>query len=201
MPFATSELHRIKAELGRNLLETGADVYVGVHQDIDVVVQTYIEAEVVTTAVIATAITAASTPTPQTITLTSATGFAEGDRIVLDVDTRREWATIQSLSGTSAVVHLSKAHSGTIPVGLEGPIEIARDNLARIRDIKDRLGSTFGWGALKAVDEIEFYQSGGTQFEELGSQLSYWRGELAAALGVANLWEQKRSAGCSVALY
>lgn len=184
-----------------NLLQVGADPYVGVHQILEVVVQNNIAAEVSTTATLSTAISATSTPTPQTLTLASASGFSAYDRVVLDVDGRREWATIQSLSGSDIVVQLTKAHSGTIPVALEGPIEIARDALAEIATVKKELRETFGVGALKKVDEVEFYQGGMTTFGNLGDQLTFWRNELAAALGIPNFWQYKRRAGSAVAIY
>lgn len=202
MPFSTSELSRIRAELGMNVLEVGADVYVGVHQILEVVVQNFIAAEVATTTTLGSAIAATSTPASQTITLASPTGFASGDRIVLDVDFRREWATIGNLSGNDATVLLSKAHEGTIPVALEGPIQIARDALFRIAETKAEIASTFGTGAVRKVDEVEFFQTGGTtQFANLGAQLAFWRSELAALFGIPNLWERKRSAGSRMAVY
>lgn len=202
MAFRDSELNRIRAELGMNLLTVGADVYVGVHQILEVVVQTNMAAEVTTTATLSAAISEASTPTPQTLTLASATGFSAYDRVVLDVDGRREWATIQSLSGSDIVVQLTKAHSGTIPVALEGPIEIARDALAEIAKVKGEIRTALGTGALKKVDEIEFYEAGGsTLFGNLGEQLNFWRDELASTLGVPNCWRRKQHSGGTIASY
>jgi hypothetical protein len=198
MAFSASELWSIKRELGYNLLNTGATAYVGVSQLIEQVVNNNIEAEVSTTATIATAIAASSQAAPQTLTLASPTGFATGQRCYIDVDARQEVATLQYLSSTSATFLLSLPHSGTIPIVVEGPISICKGILRKIEAVRSEMASTYGEGAIKAVDEVEFYDQGGaTMFGSLGSQLRFWRNELSAALAVPNLWE--RTGGGSVA--
>ncbi len=196
MPFTQHEIWRIKAELGYNLLSTGADVWVGVHQIFETVINDNIEAEVSTTS--STSVSSASDPTPVTLTLASASGFATNDRVFVDVDSRQENATIQSLSGSDITVQLTKTHSGTYPVALEGPIPLAREALRRILDSKAELAKTFGEGALKKVDEIEFYNSGSSLFGTTADAVNYWRKELASRLGVPNYWDLKRSAGSRV---
>jgi hypothetical protein len=200
VPFTTSELQRIKAELGLNLLQTGADYWIGVSQALEQVVNQHIDAEVATTATIATPITAAAAPAPQSLTLASASQFSAGDRVFIDVDTRTENATIQSKSGSVIVVQLKRAHSGTVPVAKEGPIPLAREALRRILETKERLSETYGHGALKKVDEVEFYEVGGSAFGNLGQQVMHWRDELAAVLGVPNFWRVRRSGG-AVSVY
>jgi hypothetical protein len=197
MPFLQSELDRIRAELGFNLLEVGATMYVSIVSFFDTVVQNYIADEITTTATIVTAIPAASVPAPQTLSLASATGFIVRQKCVIDVDSREEKATLSNLSGTSATFLLSNAHSGTIPVSVEGPITIAREYLTRIEEVKAEMAETFGVGQLKAVDEIQWYASGGsgssggnTTFGNLNSQLRHWRCELAAVLGAQDIWDQ-----------
>ncbi len=200
MALTAGELARIKAELGYNVLSVGADLYVGVVAIFEQVIQPYLTGATATTS--STAVTAASTPTPFAITLASATGFAAGGRVVIDVDDREEIATMQSLAGAVMTVQIKKAHSGTYPVMLEGPESLVREVLHRIREVKTRLATVLGYGALKKVDEIEFYQSGtSTQFGLLGQQLTFWREELAALLGVPSLWSQKRAAGSTISVY
>lgn len=199
MAFTTQEIYRIKAELGYNVLTTGADPYVGVTALFDSVIQSYIDDEVATTS--STAVTAASTPTPADLTLAAATGFTAGDRCIVDVDTRQEAVTLQYITGTTATFQLSKAHSGTYPVIVEGPITLARERLNRIEEVKREIGSTFGWGALKKVDEVEFYQTGGSYFGALGEQLSFWRNELASIINAPNIWEMRSGAATSLSVY
>lgn len=199
MAFTTQEIYRIKAELGYNVLTTGADPYVGVTALFDQVIQTYIDDEVATTS--ATTVTAASSPTPTDLTLASGTGFTAGDACVIDVDTRQERVTLQAISGTTATFQLSKAHSGTYSVIVEGPITMARERLARIEEVKGEIAQAFGWGALKKVDEVEFYNSGGSYFGALGEQLSFWRNELAALLNAPNIWERREGAATSLSVY
>lgn len=196
MAFSTSELARIKAELGYNLLLTGADVYVGVTSIFEQVVNGYISAEIATTS--ATSVTAHDSPMPVALTLASATGFTAGDQVIVDVDSRREKATIAALSGAAVTVQLTKAHSGTYPVSVVGPITIAKDILGKIDAVKAKMSGTFGAGALKRVDEIEFYavgKNGKTQFGAMGDELAYWRNELASVLGVPNAWEMRQGRG------
>ncbi len=196
MAFSTSELARIKAELGYNLLLVGADVYVGVTQLFEQVVNGFITAEIRTTS--ATSVTAQTSPTPVALTLADATGFAAGDVAVVDVDSRREKATIAAVSGSTVTVQLLQPHSGTYPVSVAGPIVLAREALGRIDALKSRMATTYGAGALKRVDEIEFYAvgaSGKTQFGAMGDELMYWRDELASILGVPNAWRMKAGRG------
>ena len=197
MSFTTSELQRIKAELGYNVLSVGADAYIQVSQLFEVVVNSYIDAEVSTTS--STAVTASGV-TQATITLASATGFNSGARIVVDVDSRREMVTIQSLSGADATALFSNSHTGTYPVALDGPIPIAKEALHRVETAKVELARTFGEGALRRVDEIEFYDTGKSLFGSVGDSVMYWRDELASALGVPNLWRRRRGGG-SLSVY
>jgi hypothetical protein len=193
MAFSIQELYRVKRELGYNLLTAGADVYVGVTALFDTVIQTYIDAEVATTS--ATVVTTSSSPSPAALTLTLATGFAVGQRCVIDVDSRQEVATLSDLSGSVATFLLSLAHSGTYSVVVEGPITMARACLNKIDAAREGIGTSFGYGALKKADEIEFYDTRGKFFGSVGEQLDFWRSELASILGVPNAWELKTSPG------
>jgi hypothetical protein len=200
MPFSTSELARIKHELGYNLLETGASAYVGITALFETVVQNYIAAEIVSSS--STAVSAASSYTPAAVTIASPTGFAAYQRVHVDVDSRAEVATVQSISGSVLTLQLKLAHSGTYPVAVEGPITIARECLRNIEAVKGEMRSSFGYGALKTVDEIEFYQQGKrSHFGSLGEQLAYWRTELASVLGVPNAWAKRSGCGSSFSVY
>ena len=200
MALSTSEIQRIKAELGWNLLSTGAEPYIGTAMVFEQVIAVYLTAGAATTS--ATTVAAADAPTSRAITLTSVTGFAEGNRIWLDVDDRGESATIQSLVGAVATVVLSKPHSGTYPVYVDGGESIVRELLSRIKAVKDELGGIFGEGAIKKVDEVEFYQTGMTSFGSTARALMFWRDELASALGniTLNRW-RSRSGGGSMSVY
>jgi hypothetical protein len=205
MAFTTQELYRIKRELGYHVIGIGSLPYIQYTQLFDSVINVYVDAEVSTTATLATAISASSSAAPQAITLASATGFSAGQRAVLDVDDRTETATIQSLAGAVMTVQLRLAHSGTIPVALEGPITMARELLRQIERARAEMASVFGDGALKKVDEVEFYKQGDmSRFGLIGAQVTYWRDELASVLGVANGWRHRNggagggSVSCSV---
>lgn len=203
MALLTSEVYRIKAELGHNVLSVSAEPYIGVAAIFDAVISAYMTAGASTTS--ATAVTAASTPTAVTLTLTSATGFTSGDRVFIDVDDLQESATIRSLSGTSMGVILRLGHSDTYPVVVDGGEGVIRELLKNIRAVKSELGDTFGTGAVRKVDEIEFWQAGqSTAFGNLSDQLRYYRRELSQVLcnGQAlNMWERSRAASQRLAVY
>lgn len=199
MALLDSEVWRIRYELGYPVLTVDAQPYVGYVSLFDQIIQPYLSAGASTTST--TAVVAASSPTPVTLTLASATGFAVGARVVVDVDSRQEVATAQNLSGTSLTLLLSLAHTGTYPVTVEAGESIVRELLRRITDVKVEMGATFGEGSLKKVDEVEFYQASGNVFGQLGDQLMYWREELAAALGVESLWGRKAAGAQRFAVY
>jgi len=189
-----SEVWRIKHELGYNVLTAGAEPYVnGVVAVFNQVIQQYLEGGASTTC--STTVAAATTPTPVTLALASAAGFSSLVRIVVDVDARQEVATVQNLTGANATVLLSKAHSGTYPVWVEGGESIVRGILNRLWALGEYQSSTLAGVAPSAgikaiVGEIEFETSGvggKTRIQQLQSLRNYWRNELASALGVENL--------------
>jgi len=187
MPFSASELARIKVELGFNLMPSSSELYIDYSRVFVEEVNAHIEAEIVTTS--ATTVSTATQPTPVALTLADATGFAAADVVVVDVDARRERATIAAIVGSAITVQLTRAHSGTYPVSVLGPIPLARECLERIDAVKERMASTFGNGALKQVDEVQFYGDGKrSQFAQMWAELMAWRNELASILGVQNLW-------------
>lgn len=197
-----AEIARIKFELGYNLLEVGAVPWIGVTQIFEQIIQPYMGSGAATTS--ATTVTAASTPTPVTLTLASGTGFASGQRVVIDVDDRQEVVTARIVTGAALTADLSLTHSGTYPVTVEGGEVIVRECLRNIRNCKTRMGSTFGAGALKKVDEVEWYNSSSqSTFGGLGQELMTWRDELAAACGDVglNLWRRRQQGGSRVSVY
>lgn len=200
MALLTSEIARLKAELGYNLLSGSAMPYVDVVAIFESVIQSNLTDGATTTS--STTVTAASAPTPVTLTLADASEIVAGDRVVVDVDSRQESATVQSLSGSDVTLLLAKAHTGTYPVTVEGGETIVREYLQRIAETKAKMLDVYGTGSLKAVDEIEFYATGSsTQFGNLGDQLTWWREQLAAALGIPSMWSERRTAGGSLSVY
>lgn len=199
MALTTAELQRIKSELGFNVLSLAAEPFIGVSALFENIIQPYMTAGAATTST--TTVEAAATPTSVAVTLASATGFATGALLWFDVDSAQESATVQSISGAVVTVMLRNAHAGVYPVVVDGGEAIVRELLGRIRAVKAELGQTFGEGALKKVDEIEFYDTGATLFASIGKALMFWRDELASVLGAPNMWRMKRAAGSNVSLY
>lgn len=200
MALLPSEVIRLKAELGFNVLTVGAEPYIGVTSIFDQVIAPNLTAGAVTTS--STTVSERCGPQQATIALASATGFTVGARVVLDVDNRQETATLESLSGASATLLLSNQHSGTYPVTVEGGESIVREYLANIRAVKAKMFDAFGEGMLKQVDEVQFYQSGKlTLFGSLGTQLAFWRDELASVIGIPSLWSLKQASGSRLAVY
>jgi len=191
-----SEVIRLRAELGYNVLTVGAEPYIGVVSIFDLVIKQYTQAGATTTS--ATTVAAASTPTPATITLDAATGFSALQTVVLDVDSRQERATIQSITGSAATLLLAKAHSGTYPVTVEGGETIIREHLARLRALGDEFaagGSVLGAAGVEQVDEIRFASGG--RLEGLVQQRDELRDELAALLNIPNRNKRRNRGGAS----
>lgn len=200
MALSDAEIAKCKSELGYNVLDVGAEPYISIVALFEQVIQDNVLTGATTTS--STAVTASATPTPSTITVASATGIAQGNVLVVDVDSRQEKATVQSLSGSDITLLLSKAHTGTYPVAVESGETLVRETLRKIADVKTALSENYGAGALKKVDEIEFFAAGGkTYFGTLGENLRFWRNELAAQLGVRNLWDVRRAGGRRLSVY
>ncbi len=199
MALLDSEILRIKYELGYPLMAIGAEPRIDHVAIFDQVVQPYLETGAATTS--STAVTAASTPTPVTLTLASGTGFASGAVVVIDVDSRQERVTAQNVSGASLTVLLSLAHTGTYPVTVEGGEAIVREILARLRDIGGQVTQSASTAGLKSVGRgaVEWYEGGSSSsFESLIATQASQRDELASAIGVPNLRNQRGGAYLSL---
>jgi hypothetical protein len=196
-----SEIQRIRFELGYTVMGVNSEPYVEYFGTIDRVISLYLNAGATTTS--STSVTAATTPTQRTIVLASATGFVAGATIYVDVLPVQERAIIQSISGTSIVVYLQKAHAGSYPVTVDGGESIIREKLAQLYDIDVKTSAAINTAGLKRVDDIEFY--GGTtatsQAKMLQQLRDLRRDELASALGVVNLYKLRKGYGQCVSLY
>ncbi len=210
MALLDSEVARIRHEVGANSLTIGAEPRIDHLALFEQVIQPYTQAGASTTS--STAVTAATSPTPVAITLTSATGFSSGDRVVVDVDARQEVATIQNLVGAIATVQLSLAHSGTYPVTVEGGETIIRGILKQLDAIgsavSGHLYTSAQTAGLKRADDVEWYGatggsvgSGTSRTGELKAMRMMWRDELASALGIPNFWRLRSNGGGRSALY
>lgn len=211
MALLTSELTELRVALGYNALGVNAEPYVEYHAIFDRVVSEYLQAGATTTS--STTVTASTNgaTSPVTLTLTSATGFTAGDRVVVDVDARQEEATIQNVSGSTITALLKLAHTGTYPVTVDGGETIVRRLLRRIRAVQDQLASSStlksaGSGGLAQVDEIKWHASGAlgwssTPMGSLSKELMRLRDELASALGVQNLFRVRRGYGLTMTMY
>jgi hypothetical protein len=199
MALLDAELARCKAELGYNLVGVGQP-YIGVTALFEQVIQVYLGAGATTTS--STAVTITTAGTPQTIVLADADGFDAGARVVVDVDGRQEKLTIQTLSGTSLTAQFAKTHSGTYPVTVEGGESLVREKLAEIWTARVTRGQANGLGALKAVvGDAEWYDTGMTSFASSNAAIDVLRDELAALLGVQNMWRVRQSGGSRMSVY
>lgn len=203
MALLTSELRRIRYELGYNVLSVGAEPYIGYHAVFDQVVAVYLSAGAKTTS--STTVAAATSPTLVTLTLASATGITAGDVVYIDEDARGERATVAAVAGSTISVLLTKAHGGTYPVTVEGGEAIVRDLLAKLYDVNEKTAAASATAGIKKADEVEWFggaSNSGGQFEALRKLRGYWQDELASALGVQNLRRVRSgSGGGAVSLY
>lgn len=204
MPLTTSEIYRIKSELGYNALTLGAVPYAEVYAVFDVVIQPYLQEGGDTTSSTSVTATTSGATTPVALTLASGTGFAAGYRVWIDVDDRQEEATVQSFSSPIITVQLKNTHSGTYPVTVDGGLAIVRQMLKRVRDAQEKVAflSGYGVGPLKKVDEIEFHPSGNnkTAIALAREGVDYWRDQLASTLGLRNFNRPNRGSGGRIAL-
>jgi hypothetical protein len=201
--LSDTEIDRIRYHTGSNLLEAGAEPYLGeVDAVYDQVIQTYTRTAPTTTS--DTAVVAAGTPTPVTLTLADATGIEPYEHVLVDVDSRLEPATVQSKTGDDITLMLSLAHTGTYPVAVFSGETQIRYLLNKCEELERSAGSGSAISAagLHRVDEVWFFAtgSGNNVFESLGDQLMAWRDSLCQALNLPNRWRWRRSAmGCSEA--
>jgi hypothetical protein len=200
MALLQSELERCKAELGYHLIGVGQPYIGGVTAIFEQVVGAYLSAGATTTS--ATTVTPSSPPVPASITLALGTGFASGARVVVDVDSRQETVTASVVSGTTLTALFTKIHSGTYPVTVEGGETLVRECLGRLWAVRETRAKSKGRGALKAyVGDMEFYDTGESAFVTTTREIDVLRDELAAILGVENLWARKRAAGSRLSVY
>ncbi len=196
MALTSSEVRRIKYELGYGLLSVAAEPYVSYVSLFDQIIQPYLTEGASTTS--STAVVAADEPTPVTLTLASAAGIVAGDRVVIDIDSRQESSTIQSLNGTAMTVLISGVHSGTYPVEVEGGASIVRAILRKLQAIaglgasasSDAISQALSTAGIKKVDEIEFFggiPSSQTRIGQVKALQNFWRDELASVLGIVRL--------------
>ena len=207
MALTDAEIQRCRYELGYVNMSTAAEPYIGIAAIFDAVIKPYTLGGASTTST--TPVTAATTPTPTSLVLASATGFAAGAVVVLDVDARQERATIQSTSGSTITVQLSSAHTGTYPVVVEGGESIIRDLLVKLRSISDSIDTLRSRAGIKAiVGDVEFFGGGGTlasqgidPVTQLLSLREMWRDELAWTLGLTRRNDKRNSGGSDIGMY
>lgn len=200
MALLQSELERCKAELGYTLIGVGQPYIGGVTALFEQVVQPYLSAGASTTS--STSVTPTSPVTPQNITLASATGFSLLARVVVDVDARQEIVTVQTLSGATLTALFTKTHSGTYPVTVEGGESLVRSKLTELVAAHTERGKAKGRGALKEITgDLGWYDTKMSAFQSVSQEIAVLRDELAALLGVENLWNRKRAAGARLSVY
>lgn len=194
--LTADEMARIKSELDDNVADYGAQPYLDVRAVYDVIRDHVVSSSVAPTTS-ATAVTAVG---PTTITLASATDYAAGQRVVIDVDDAREVVTIRSLSGAVASIVATKTHSGTYPVEVESGLTIVRGILSDLITLdtqsRAQVGAALG---LKRVDEVEWNTDAGGIIAAFAAQRQTLRRRLANATGLATLYamNRARSAGGS----
>ena len=197
MALSDAELYRLRAELGDNVLEVAASPYLGI-RSVWTVIQDNLAAPSIQTTT-ATAVTAAGAAS---LVLTSATGFAAGQRVVLDVDEAREVVTVRAISVATISVLCRKTHAGTYPVTVETAETIVRGLLSDLEIARQRLDEGAVSAGLKRVDEVEWAGDRGTA--AILAHSKYQRAlrlELARACGVAQFYLASSGASSSFEVY
>jgi hypothetical protein len=206
MPLSDSEITRVKKELGYSLITSDAPYVEDFTLLFEQIIQPYLEEGADTTS--STTVTAADSPTPVTLTLTSASGFYRGDRAFIDVDSRLETPTIQSVSGSTITVLLSLDHTGTYGVTVEGGLTTVRNCLRELSNLETTISRLRTRVGIKKAEDIEFFGGGATlasqgidPFTQVLQLRETWRDELALALGIRRLNGPQRGGGASLSLY
>lgn len=180
MTLNTSEITRVKHELGFNMLLVGAEPYVTVTRYFEQVAVPNLIAGVDTTS--STSVSAVTSPTAVTLTLASGTGILAFDTVVVDVDSAQETVTVQAIVGNSLTVILSKAHSGTYPVEVEGGVSLVRNYLAKLRRISNRIDLFGARAGIKSLDKEDLVFFGAAHehsgFRTLRDMQTHFRAEL-----------------------
>lgn len=194
MPLTTGELDRIRAELGYNVLNVGAEPFIGVHAVFSQVIQPYLREGADTTS--STTVAASAAGSLVSLSVASATGISLHERIAVDVDSSFEMGTVRAISGTTIGVILSKTHAGTYPVTVDGGLQQVRECLSAIYAAKLKIAGLNGTGALKVVDEVQFYDSRQkSRLKLFQEQVEFWRDELASRLGIPRKSPQASGGG------
>lgn len=185
------ELARIKAEVFDNLLGLGAVPYFDVRTLYPVIRDNVVSSSVDAT----TSSTSVTSPGATTITLASATGYAAGQRIVLDVDDQRETVTIRSLSGAVASVVCRYTHSGVYPVAVESPLTLVRGYISDLITLEQVERGAFDTAGVRRVDEIEFFgrAEGGSKLQVVNETRNRLRAKLASALNLTKIMAEMKA--------
>lgn len=200
MALLDAELDRIRYECGYNLLNVGAEPYIGVAAIFSQVIAPYMRAGASTTSATSVSASTSSLGSLASLTLASATGFSAGARIWVDVDDYQEEATVRSVSGLVVTCYLKLAHAGTYPVTVDGGEGVVRLLLKRLRVVQSAMTEAYASAGIKRVDEVEFFgavagANGSTRLDQLKRAQMALRDELCSALGIQNLWRAHGSGG------
>lgn len=204
----TSELQRIKAELGFNQLAVGAEPYIGVTRYFEQIVVPNLQAGALASSSTTVSSTTPPTPAAVTLTLDDPSGFNLLDHVIVDVDDAQEQATLQSLAGNTITLRLQKPHSGTYPVAVEGGISLVRLYLERCRRVSEQIARWGPRAGVKKADEVELFGGAGGRggrepsgFKTLEEMQLYFRSELCTLLfGVGDI-TQFGGSGARIAPY
>ena len=206
MALLDSEIRRIRAELGVNILTVDAEPYIGVTQLFEQVIQQNVTAGAVTTS--STVVTGSGSPAAVTLTLASATGFNSGDRVIVDVDSLQESATAQNVTGSTVTLLLSLSHSGTYPVTVEGGESLIRAKLKYITTLTGQIQTMATAAGIKSADsgEVEFFSARDSRLKlgpvgALWEQREWEREELAELLGTIYPRKLQRDATQTASIY
>lgn len=180
--LTTGELDRIRVELGYNVLDVGAEPYIGVQAYFSQVLRRFLREGLETSS--ETEVAENAQGSLVVLTLASVTDITLRSKLVIDVDDFLETATVRAISGTDVTVLLKRHHTGVYPVTVDAGLQIVRECLAALFRVQQLIDELEGEGALKKVDEVEFYDaSGRTRLQLLEDQQRHWRRRLSAAVG------------------
>lgn len=208
MGLLDCEIIDLKQQLGYHLLDSGSEPYITYEPIFKNVVAKWLYSAPITKSSTTVVIQTPAYPADYTLTIVDPTGLVEHQSVYVDLGFFQEKTMIKNMVGNAITVTLSKPHSGTYPVIVEGGESKVRELLRKLTYLDSFDGALFSAAqsaGIKKVDEVEFqeartYLGQKSRIQEIEYLIRKYRIELAHAVGVPCFWGYEEG-GFSFVLY
>ena len=181
------EMNRMRAELGFNVVSSGAQPFIS-HVQVFDLIRDYVSSTYDPT----TSSSAVTAVGPANITVADATNVVQFGAYVIDTGAQQEVVVCGNIATTTFSGVFAKLHSGTYPVERESPLTLVRQILARLTTLEDKIFQATGQAGIKAVDEIEFFGAANerSRLEQMFDVRDRLRKELASRVNLSTFVRQ-----------